>query len=59
LALGQVNEPVLGVPVDMGRIGISLVGGLVPAAAMKELGAGIETFAPHCLMPIQDMMSLA
>ncbi len=55
LAVGQPNEPVLGVPVGMDRVGISMVGGLVPSAAIREMGVKIETFAPHCLMPVEDM----
>jgi repressor of nif and glnA expression len=55
LALGQPNEPVLGVPVGMGRVGISMVGGLIPAAAIREMGIKIDTFAPHCLLPVEDM----
>jgi repressor of nif and glnA expression len=55
LAVGQPNEPVLGVPVGMDRVGISMVGGLVPSAAIREMGVKIDTFAPHCLMPVEDM----
>ncbi len=55
LAIGKPNEPILGVPVAMDRVGISMVGGLTPAAALRETGARIDTFAPHCLIPIEDM----
>jgi len=55
LALGKPNEAVLGVPVGIDRAGISMVGGLIPAVVMKESGAIIETLAPHCLIPIEDM----
>ncbi|MCJ7631840.1 NrpR regulatory domain-containing protein [Candidatus Bathyarchaeota archaeon] len=55
LAFGQPNEPVLGVPIGMDRVGISTIGGLVPSAAIQEMGAHIDTFAPHCVMPVEDM----
>ena len=55
LAFGQPNESILGVPVGMDRVGISTIGGLVPSAALKEMGAHVDTFAPHCVMPVEDM----
>jgi len=55
LAFGQPNEPILGVPVGMDRVGMSTIGGLVPSAAIKEMGAHVDTFAPHCVMPVKDM----
>ncbi len=55
LAFGQPNEPILGVPVGMDRFGISMIGGLIPAAAIRETGAAVDTFAPHLLIPIEDM----
>ena len=55
LAFGQPNESILGVPIGMDRVGISTIGGLVPSAAIKEKGAHVDTFAPHCIMPVEDM----
>ena len=55
LKIGVPNEPVLGVPVSMDRFGISMIGGMTPAAAMVESGIQVETFAPHCLVDISDM----
>lgn len=55
LAFGQPNEPILGVPIGMDRVGMSTIGGLVPSAAIKEMGAHVDTFAPHCIMPVEDM----
>ncbi|MEM2238829.1 MAG: NrpR regulatory domain-containing protein [Candidatus Bathyarchaeia archaeon] len=55
LAFGKPNEPILGVPVSMDRCGISMVGGLIPAALLTEMGIPVETYAPHCLVPIEDM----
>lgn len=55
LVFGEPNEPVLGVPVGMDRFGLCMVGGLVPGAAMMEDGAKVETFAPHCFIPLEEM----
>ena len=55
LALGEPNEPVLGLPVGMDRFGICMVGGIVPGAAMVEEGAQIVTSVPHCFVPIEEM----
>lgn len=55
LIFGEPNESVLGVPVGMDRFGLCMVGGLTPGAVMREMGAGIDTFAPHCLVPVEDM----
>ncbi|MEM2789903.1 MAG: NrpR regulatory domain-containing protein [Candidatus Bathyarchaeia archaeon] len=55
LAISAPNEPVLGVPVSMDRFGLCMVGGLAPGAALLEEDVKIETFAPHCLIPLEDM----
>lgn len=55
LKIGRPNEPVLGIPVSLDRFGISMAGGITPAAAMVEKGIQVETFAPHCLANIKDM----
>ncbi|MCX8187122.1 MAG: NrpR regulatory domain-containing protein [Nitrososphaeria archaeon] len=58
LAVGMPNEPILGIPVSMDRFGVSMVGGVTPAAAMKEAGIDVEVFAPHCLVDIKDMKKI-
>ena len=55
LVLGEPNEPILGVPIGMDRFGLCMVGGLVPGAAMMEEGAQVDTFAPHCIIPVEEM----
>lgn len=55
LALGEPNEPVLGVPVAMDRFGLCMIGGITPSAALIELGAKVETFAPHCFVKVEEM----
>jgi repressor of nif and glnA expression len=58
LVLGEPNEPILGVPIAMDRFGLCMVGGLVPGAAIMEEGAKVETFAPHCIVPIEEMTKI-
>ncbi|MBO3800685.1 MAG: DUF128 domain-containing protein [Candidatus Brockarchaeota archaeon] len=53
--IGHPDEPVLGIPVSTGRCGISIVSGVTPTAALREMGLDVEVFAPHCLMKIEDM----
>lgn len=55
LVFGEPNEPILGVPVGMDRFGVCMVGGLTPGAVMMEMGASVDTFAPHCLVPVEEM----
>ncbi|MEM4462232.1 MAG: NrpR regulatory domain-containing protein [Candidatus Bathyarchaeia archaeon] len=57
--LGKPNEPILGIPVSMDRFGLSMVGGLIPSAALVEIGIAVDIFAPHLLMPIEDMEVIA
>jgi len=53
LKIGLPNEPILGVPISLDRFGVSMIGGVTPAAAM------VETFAPHCLVDLKDMKRIA
>ncbi|MEM1581617.1 MAG: NrpR regulatory domain-containing protein [Candidatus Bathyarchaeia archaeon] len=55
LSISAPNEPLLGVPISMDRFGLCMVGGLAPGAALTEEGIKVETFAPHCLIPIEEM----
>ena len=55
LKIGLPNETILGIPVSMDRFGVSMIGGVTPAAAMVETGIQVETFAPHCLVDLKDM----
>lgn len=58
VALGKPNEPILGIPISMDRFGLSMVGGLVPSAALVEIGLTVDIFAPHLMMPIEDMEAI-
>ncbi len=56
LVLGKPNEPILGIPVSMDRFGICMVGGIVPGAVMAEKEKQSITIAPHCFVPINEMI---
>ncbi|MEM2276366.1 MAG: NrpR regulatory domain-containing protein [Thermoproteota archaeon] len=53
--IGYPDEPVLGIPVSAGRCGVSIVSGVAPTAALREMGLNVEVFAPHCLVKMEDM----
>jgi len=55
VAFGKPNEPILGIPISMDRFGLSMVGGLIPSAALAEIGVSVDIFAPHLIVPIEDM----
>lgn len=58
LSISASDEPVLGVPVSMGRFGLCMVGGLTPGAALLEEGVKVEVFGPRCLIPLEDMRKI-
>ncbi|MCD6528939.1 DUF128 domain-containing protein [Candidatus Bathyarchaeota archaeon] len=55
LAFGRPNEDLLGVPVGLDRFYLCMAGGLIPGAVLMEEGIHVDTFAPHCLIPVDDM----
>jgi len=59
LAVSTPNEPILGVSVSMDRFGLCMIGGLTPGAALLEENIKVETFAPNCLIPLEDMEKIS
>lgn len=59
LEIGEVNRPLLGVPVSKGRVGIAIVGGVNALAAVEEKGIKTETRAISTLMDIKKMKRIA
>jgi repressor of nif and glnA expression len=53
--VGNVSEPVCEVAVDLNRVGMVLLGGLNPMAAVEEAGVEIET---HAMSTLVDYKSL-
>ena len=64
LLIGNVSEPVCEVSVDLNRVGMVLVGGLNPMAAVEEAGVEIETHAMstvtgyHNLVDFEDLLRI-
>ncbi|MDP6459448.1 MAG: NrpR regulatory domain-containing protein [Candidatus Hydrothermarchaeota archaeon] len=58
LEVGEVNRPLLSVPVEKGRVGVAIVGGINALAAIEELGVKTETKAISALMNIKQMRKI-
>ena len=50
LLMGEISEPVCEVPVELNRIGMILIGGLNPVAAVEEAGIEVENHANSILI---------
>lgn len=63
LLIGSPNTPLLGVPVGIDKVGIVVVGGLNPVAALEEQGISTESRAMSILydysrlIPFRDIIS--
>jgi len=55
LSVGEMSEPMCGVPVDVNKIGVILIGGLNPVACAQEAGFEAETHAMTTVMDYQDL----
>jgi len=56
IAVGEVSKPVCGVPVEVGKVGMILIGGLNPVAAAVEAGVQVENHAMCGVMEYQDLI---
>jgi len=59
LVMGNTGEPVCGIPVELNRIGIVLLGGLNPVAAAKEAGIEIENDAMGTVIEYQSLVKFS
>lgn len=55
LEIGEVNRPLLSVPVGKGRVGVAIVGGVNAMAAVEEKGIKTETRAISTLIDARKM----
>jgi repressor of nif and glnA expression len=55
LVMGNTSEPVCEIPVELNRIGIVLIGGLNPVAAVGEAGIKVES---HAMSTVVDYRQL-
>ncbi|MEN4006243.1 MAG: DUF128 domain-containing protein [Methanobacteriaceae archaeon] len=58
LKIGENGEPVLGVPVDDGMVGIAITGGIAPLCAAKEAGYEVNIKLAENIMEFKDMNKL-
>ncbi len=55
LLIGRPGQPLLEVPVPPGRVGLVVVGGLNPLAAVEEAGLATQNQAMGMLYPFEDL----
>ena len=56
LLMGNVSEPVCEIPVELNRVGMVLLGGLNPVAAVVEAGVEIENHAMSTVVEYQKLI---
>jgi len=57
--MGNISEPVCETPIDLNRIGMVLIGGLNPVAAVAEAGIASESVAMSTLLYLQHLVKVA
>jgi repressor of nif and glnA expression len=56
LMIGEVSKPVCGVPVEINKVGMILIGGLNPVAAAVESGIEAQNRAMSTIMEYKDLI---
>jgi repressor of nif and glnA expression len=59
LVMGNTSEPVCEIPVELNRIGIVLVGGLNPVAALGESGIKVESHAMSTVVDYRQLVKFS
>ena len=59
LVMGNTSEPVCEIPVELNRIGIVLVGGLNPVAAVGEAGIKVESHAMSTVVDYRQLVKFS
>jgi HTH-type transcriptional regulator, global nitrogen regulator NrpRI len=59
LMTGNISEPVCQIHVDVNRVGMVLIGGLNPVAAVREAGIESENHAMSALVDYKDLVKFA
>ncbi len=55
--LGNTSEPLCQIPVGLNRVGMVLLGGLNPLAAVSEAGIEVENTGESGLIEFQELTS--
>jgi repressor of nif and glnA expression len=56
LCVGNVSEPICEVPIELNRVGMVLIGGLNPIAAVEESGIEVETHPMSTVVDYQNLI---
>ena len=56
IMMGEISKPVCGVPVEVNKVGMILIGGLNPVAAAVESGIEVENRAMSAIMEYKDLI---
>jgi len=56
LCVGNVSDPICEIPIELNRVGIILIGGLNPMAAVEEAGIAVETHAMSTLVDYSQLI---
>ncbi len=56
LLVGRPGQPLLEVPVAQGRVGLVVIGGLNPLAAVEEAGIPTGNQAMGTLLPLRELL---
>jgi len=59
LAVGKPGQPLLEVPVVRERIGLAVVAGLTPVAALSESGIPVESKAMSALVEFSELVPVS
>jgi len=59
LIMGATGEPVYGIPVELNRTGMILLGGLNPIATAKEIGIDVENDAMGAVIEYQSLIKFS
>jgi HTH-type transcriptional regulator, global nitrogen regulator NrpRI len=56
LIAGKVSEPVCQIPVDVNKVGVVLIGGLNPAACVREASVDVDNRAMSAVMEYSELI---
>jgi len=58
LVMGNTSEPVCEIPIDLNRVGMILVGGMNPVAAVEEAGIEAENHAMSTVIDYKELVDM-
>ena len=58
LLMGNTSEPVCEIPIDLNRVGMILVGGMNPVAAVEEAGIEAENHAMSTVIDYKELVNI-